>query len=73
MKELPMIPLQRLSLRPFRQEDAEQVQQLAGDKYIAEMTLYTPHPYEDGMAKEWIDTHTEQFNEERSPHLSYCT
>ncbi|WIV20299.1 GNAT family N-acetyltransferase [Paenibacillus polygoni] len=70
MKELPMIPLQRLSLRPFRQEDAEQVQQLAGDKYIAEMTLYIPHPYEDGMAKEWIDTHSEQFNKERSLTLA---
>lgn len=70
MKELPTIPLKRLSLRPFRQEDAEQVQELAGDKYIAETTLYIPHPYEDGMAKAWIDTHTEHFNEERSLTLA---
>lgn len=70
MKELPTISLERLTLRPFRLEDAEQVQELAGDQYIAEMTLYIPHPYEDGMAKEWIDTHTEQFNEEKSLTLA---
>ncbi|WP_227011508.1 hypothetical protein [Paenibacillus lutimineralis] len=36
----------------------EAVQKLAGDRYIAEMTLYIPYPYEDGMAEAWIGTHS---------------
>lgn len=38
MKKLPTIQLERLILRPFSLEDARVVQELAGDKYIAETT-----------------------------------
>jgi RimJ/RimL family protein N-acetyltransferase len=34
---------------------------LAGDVAIASTTLNIPHPYEDGMAEEWISTHQEAF------------
>lgn len=51
-------------------DDAERVQELAGDKYIAEMTLYIPHPYEDGIAEAWIRTHSNNFNEDRSMELA---
>ena len=38
--------------------DAASVQKLAGDREIADTTLRIPYPYEDGMAQEWISTHS---------------
>jgi RimJ/RimL family protein N-acetyltransferase len=46
----------RLLLRPFSLDDASEVQRLAGNRAIADTTLNIPHPYEDGMAEEWIST-----------------
>lgn len=34
------------------------------------MTLYIPHPYEEGMAEAWIRTHGINFNENRSLELA---
>ncbi|RUT44477.1 N-acetyltransferase [Paenibacillus anaericanus] len=70
MKTIPTIQLERLILRPFSLEDAKEVQELASDKYIAETTLYIPHPYEDGMAEKWIETHSDNFNEDRLLELA---
>jgi len=70
LKKLPTIPLERLILRPFSLDDAAVVQELAGDSYIAETTLYIPHPYEDGVAEAWIRTHNQQFNADRSLELA---
>ncbi len=61
--EQPMLETERLILRPFAMSDAKRVQELAGEREIAATTLRIPHPYEDGMAEEWIGTHAEGWRE----------
>lgn len=57
MKSAPTLNTERLILRAFTLDDAEGVQKLAGSRDIAATTSTLPHPYEDGMAEEWINTH----------------
>lgn len=59
----PSIATARLTLRPFRLDDASTVQELAGERDIADTTLNIPHPYEDGMAEEWIAGHKAGYKE----------
>lgn len=47
----------RLFLRPFKINDATRVQELAGNKEVAETTLGIPHPYPIEAAKNWITHH----------------
>jgi RimJ/RimL family protein N-acetyltransferase len=61
MKQRATLETPRLILRPFEVADARDVQRLAGDRAIADMTLNIPHPYEDGMAEQWISTHQPKF------------
>src|SRR5712691_7426801 len=61
MKERETLATTRLILRPFTLGDARDVQRLAGDREIASTTLNVPHPYEDGMAEQWIGTHQEKY------------
>ena len=61
MKEYPTMRTGRLVLRPFTLADAPDVQRLAGDEAIAATTLRLPHPYEDGVAENWIATHQDKF------------
>jgi RimJ/RimL family protein N-acetyltransferase len=55
----PTLLTKRLVLRPFRMEDAPEVQRLAGAREVAATTATIPHPYEDGMAEAWIASHRE--------------
>ena len=61
MTEIPSLHTERLILRPFSPTDAPDVKRLAGDPAIADTTLNIPHPYEDGVAEAWIDTHQHLF------------
>jgi RimJ/RimL family protein N-acetyltransferase len=61
MPEQPRIRTERLWLRPFELADAPAVQRLAGEREIASTTGNIPHPYEDGMAEEWIGKHRAGF------------
>jgi RimJ/RimL family protein N-acetyltransferase len=61
MRERPRLTTGRLLLRPFEVADAPEVKRLAGDREIAATTLQVPHPYEDGMAEEWISSHQEKW------------
>ncbi len=57
MSNQPSLETNRLLLRPFSLNDAAGVQRLAGDYDVASTTLRIPHPYEDGIAEQWIETH----------------
>ncbi|QTA82732.1 GNAT domain-containing protein [Desulfonema limicola] len=59
----PTLYADRLTLRPFSMNDAEDVQRLAGRKQIASKTIPIPHPYELHMAYEWIGTHKKAFGD----------
>jgi RimJ/RimL family protein N-acetyltransferase/predicted N-acetyltransferase YhbS len=57
----PALRTRRLFLRPFELSDGEDLRRLAGDRAIADTTLQIPHPYEVGMAEEWILTQQPRF------------
>lgn len=61
MDPQPTLQTDRLILRPFTLDDAPAVRRLAGDPAIADTTLNIPHPYEEGMAEAWIETHPQQY------------
>ena len=37
---------------------------MLGERLIADTTLNIPHPYEDGMAEQWIETHEPEYEAE---------
>lgn len=57
----PTIVTERLILRPYRIEDAAELQRLIGERDVAATLMNVPHPYEDGIAEEWINGRQESF------------
>ena len=60
-RQRPTLQTARLILRPFVLADASDVQRLVGDKDVASTTLRISHPYEDGVAEQWIAGQQEKF------------
>jgi RimJ/RimL family protein N-acetyltransferase len=54
MEPYPELHTSRLALREFTAEDALDVQRLVGEWEVVRTLAVVPHPYEDGMAEEWI-------------------
>jgi ribosomal-protein-alanine N-acetyltransferase len=61
VKKYPTLKTERLVLRAFTLRDAPDVQRLAGEWEVARTLLSVPHPYEAGMAEEWISEHRPAF------------
>ena len=59
--KFPVLETERLRLRPFTIEDASRVKELAESYEVSKTSLNIPHPYEEGIAEEWISTHQKQF------------
>lgn len=57
----PRIETQRLLLRTPQLEDASEVQRLAGDFRIADVTSSIPHPYPPELAQRWIERCAEEW------------
>ena len=66
MAEHRVIKTERLILRPFMLADAPEVQRLVSERDIAATTINIPHPYEDGIAEDWIKTHEQKFEQGES-------
>ena len=54
MEPFPTLRTNRLVLREFAMADAPELHRLAQSREGARMMLHHPHPYEEGMAEEWI-------------------
>ena len=67
---LPTLTTPRLLLRPFAQADAPRVQELASEFAIADTTCNIPHPYPDGAAEQWINTHAERWAQRQALTLA---
>ena len=57
----PSLETDRLLLRPFEMEDAPRTRELVNNREVVAFTNKIPHPYEEGMAEEWIATHQENY------------
>jgi len=66
----PTIETEWLVLRPFRLEDASDVQRLCSAREIAAATLLIPHPYPDGAAEQWIAGHAAAYERGESLELA---
>jgi RimJ/RimL family protein N-acetyltransferase len=58
---VPTIETSQLVLRALTLADAPRIHELASPFEIADTTGHMPHPYLEGMAEEWISTHTDEY------------
>lgn len=60
------ITTERLLLRPFQLSDAQRVSELCNNYNIYRSTLTLPYPYPIDCAISWIQTHEDNFNNNKS-------
>lgn len=63
---IPTLSTERLCLRPFRRTDGPLVRLLAGEYEVAYNVLAIPHPYPEGAAEAWIETHAAEAEQNRA-------
>ena len=66
MRTAPPLLTERLLLRSFTLEDAADIQCLAGEFDVASTLTNMPHPYEDGMAEEWMQTCSDKYENDEA-------
>jgi RimJ/RimL family protein N-acetyltransferase len=66
----PSLQTDRLRLRPFIADDAEEVHRLAGAREIADTTNSIPHPYSLAAAKTWIANLPHYFRAGKAVHFA---
>ena len=54
--KIPTLETERLTLRPYKIEDARRVKELAGNWEVSKTTLNIPYPLEQDSVEEWIST-----------------
>ncbi len=69
----PVLRTSNLVLRPFNtQGDPEMVQQILQCREIAANTRTIPHPYPEGAALKWIETHAETWQHGKGVVYAIC-
>ena len=63
---LPRLTTDRLILRELTPADAPQIQKMAADKRVSDMTASIPYPYPENAAVEWIAKHVGDWQEMKS-------
>ena len=66
MRTAPPLLTERLILRSFTLQDAPDIQCLAGDRDVASTLTNMPHPYEDGMAEEWMQACSDRYENDEA-------
>ena len=66
MRTAPPLLTERLLLRSLTLEDAPDIQRLVGEYDVAATLYDVPHPYEDGMAEEWIRSCSEKLEKNKA-------
>ncbi|MDG2014924.1 MAG: GNAT family N-acetyltransferase [Pirellulaceae bacterium] len=68
----PNLTTERLTMRPFWEADAEQVQSLLQCREIAANTISIEHPYPAGAARIWINTHQKKWQGSEAAIFAIC-
>ena len=65
----PVVESKRLVLRRLEPSDAARVRELANHPGIASVTTNIPHPYPEGLAEGWIETHDALWTAGKAVHF----